>query len=763
LLELSLAAGVTMISPAHSHRPTLLIALFCLAVLLTGQAAGIDPAPEKADAELKQLRDRVGDASANPDKLRQDLQAFARTYPGTPQAVQAAGLVSKLSSPLDKMDAKNIPELERFDWQPKELVAVIGEHRGRHGNPVSCVACSPDGKVFLSGGGSLVRFWDPATMRLQATLGVPGGITCMAYRPDGKMLAVGCNYEVHLYDLAEGKPPALKFTIKVSTVNVYGIAFRPDGNWLATAGGENEVKLFDVSGEKVKEVAVLGGHTKAVYSVAFSATGKWLASGSADETVRLWDLSGEEPKEKTVLKGHKGEVNSVTFAPAEKGQESATLATAGTDGAIHLWGIPAEAKAKERSILPALKDAGSIYRVVYSHNGKTIAASYGIDLSVRLWTVGQPSKRHELKGHDAYVSGIAFAPDDNMLLTGSPDWTARTWDLKGNKPDERFVPWSHLSLVRSVAFSPDMQTLASVSEDRVLRLWDVSKLDPKRNVYVTRPGFYKKDDNVPLTAVAYSPDGKSLAISGNHAKVRQYNAANGEKLRLLEVPSANGHGLTYSPDGHQILLACNKEVHLFDAVKGGQVRSFTGHESPVTSAALSPDGLYVLTGSGTNKLDEKGRPVLDKNNQPVYIDCALRLFDAASGKELWSDKTPTVPLQNVAFAPDGTAFTCVNEPQLRKWEVVKDKLNESPGIRATAGYAQVMRFSPDGRLLATTGLDGKLILWKLADGTRVRDWVFQEGVANLAFAADNRHLAVSLWTGVVYVLRLPGPEEKGEK
>src|SRR5438045_3855656 len=66
-------------------------------------------------------------------KPTQDLLAFRPTFPGTPQAVRAAALLSKLPSAMDGLDPAKIPPLERFDWQPKELVGVLGEHRGRHG------------------------------------------------------------------------------------------------------------------------------------------------------------------------------------------------------------------------------------------------------------------------------------------------------------------------------------------------------------------------------------------------------------------------------------------------------------------------------------------------------------------------------------------------------------------------------------------------------------------------------------------------------
>src|SRR5690242_2517656 len=101
-------------------------------------------------------------------------------------------------------------------------------------------------------------------------------------------------------------PPELKG----HTALVYSLAFSPDGKFLATAGFDNAVKIWDFAAG-AKEVRTLTGHTGPVYCVAFSPDGATLASSSHDQTVRLWNVA--DGKFLRELKGHQGIVDSVAF------------------------------------------------------------------------------------------------------------------------------------------------------------------------------------------------------------------------------------------------------------------------------------------------------------------------------------------------------------------------------------------------------------------------------------------------------------------
>jgi WD40 repeat protein len=717
-----------------------------LAIAWAAPAREPDPADAvraRAEEELTRLKTRLREGG-ELSRLRQDLLALRLAFPGTPAAVEAGALLSGLPSPLDALSPNAIAPLERFDWQPKELVAVLGEHRGRHGAPVTCVAFNPDGSQVASGGSLLVRAWDPATLRLQ---GIAGAyyVTCIAYSRDGKRLASGGAYgDLRVFEVVKGGPPKLLLDTKAGTSSIYSVAFTTDSKYVACACFDNTVRCYAATGKSLQERSIVQGHTKAVTALAVAPDGKTLATGSTDESIRLWSITDGELKERAVLETGQA-VTALAFSHA-----SSILAAAGADGAVRLWTMPAASRAREKLAIPI--GAGTIAALSFSATGNTLAAACS-DGTVRLWRVtGTPRELHKLEGHAAAVTGVAYAPDNRTLISGGADWTVRSWDLSGAKPKERFTPWSHLSHVYGVDFSPDGQSLVSGSEDRIVRVWDLTRAEPRTRNFL-------KGDPIPIYCVAYSPDGKLVAAGGNSTKVRQWDAQTGrDKAYLTPTPGAV-YGLMYSPDGRLLYTRMQKDLAVWDAYKGQDLRHFGIGDIFINCAALSPDGKRLLTGHGYYLMRE-GKIVYKKDGTPEYTDCFLRLYETEEARELAVDKSHKVPIYTAAFLGDGRlAMSGAYEAALRRWEVQPNALAPLTPWKAGTGYPQTIVPTPDGHAVLTRGLDGSLVVWDLATGKHRFAWTLPETVGGIAISSDGRHVALGLATGVIYVLRL-GPAGK---
>jgi WD40 repeat protein len=229
-------------------------------------------------------------------------------------------------------------------WRPR-----IGLWRWDGGNFVERDTLDPDtgidtgalAVVFLDRNtlaainGKQVETWDVDQKKRRFILeGHDKPVQSLAVSSDGHMLASGSeDGSILFWDVTTAKAnPKRRATLKGHTGDVRCLAFTPDGQTLASGGGgDNSIRLWDVSSSSVVERVVLTGHSREVLAMVFSPDGKTLASASADTSVRLWDpvMGAERAK----LSAHTSAVRAVAFSP-----DGRTLASGGDDGAVKLWG-----------------------------------------------------------------------------------------------------------------------------------------------------------------------------------------------------------------------------------------------------------------------------------------------------------------------------------------------------------------------------------------------------------------------------------------
>src|SRR5262249_12212342 len=169
---------------------------------------------------------------------------------------------------------------------------------------------------------------------------------------------------------------------------VPAVAFHPDGQRLATAGGDGMVKIWEV--KTGRPAGTYRGHTRSVRSLAFSPDGELLASGGEDRTVILRDsASGREVRPPFL--GHSCWVHGVAFS--RDGELLSSASGLGPDS------------------LPAAR-----------------VASVSGDGNVKLWDVATGREVVTIHGHGSFVRCVAFHPDGSRLVTASADGTIKLWD-----------------------------------------------------------------------------------------------------------------------------------------------------------------------------------------------------------------------------------------------------------------------------------------------------------------------------------------------
>jgi WD40 repeat protein len=209
---------------------------------------------------------------------------------------------------------------------------------------------------------------------------------------------------------------------------VNAVCFSPDGQTLATGGGEptrsGEIKLWGVAdGELFREFANV--HSDAVLALEFSPDGLHLASASADRFVRVTEMASG--KVTRAFEGHTSYVLGVAWK-----RDSRTLASAGADNVIKVWDFIAGERRK--NIESSSKEVTSIAFVGVTEQ---MVATSG-DGQVRMMR-DNGEKVREFSGSD-FMNSVAATPDGGLVVAGGQDGTLRVWDGKTGNAVATFAP-----------------------------------------------------------------------------------------------------------------------------------------------------------------------------------------------------------------------------------------------------------------------------------------------------------------------------------
>jgi RNA polymerase sigma factor (sigma-70 family) len=556
---------------------------------------------------------------------------------------------------------------------------------------------------------------------------------------------------------------------------IWSIAFAPpDGKVIATGSLDNTLRLWDAT--TGKELARLGRQNgpkffAQVISVAFSPDGRSVASGSNDGTIRLWDpKTGKGLHEIATGEGY---VAALAYAPDGKSMAAAH----GEGKKVVVWDT-ATGKALRR----LEGHSGPVAAVAYSADGKVIASG-AADRSVRVWdaATGQEVCRFEA---EKSVEGVALSCDGKLVASCASDKGVHLWDVATRQHVGK-LPFPEES-VRAVAFAPDGKTLAAASASigpaggevrgRVL-LFDVAARTGSRQL--------TEGDHQPTKAVAFSPDGKTVAaVDCIGGPPRLWDAATGKERRPVGGHQGQITAATFTPDGRRVLTsAWDETTRVWDAATGKELRRLPGSSAymradnrplPGSIGYLLPDGKTLLTLTGLKEQTahfwdlETGkelrrlalppwdmRQAIDPAGRVLALpgeDNAIRLYDLATGKERGRLATHK-GLVWLTFSADATRLASASPDQVVLWDVVAGKaLRTFRGkeLRAANGdwwFAYSVALSPDGTLLAARGDDGAVGVWEMPTG---KERLHLKNVAGDAhFSPDGRTLVMGGYQGQV--------------
>jgi WD40 repeat protein len=537
---------------------------------------------------------------------------------------------------------------------------------------VSSVAFSVDGTLVAAGmGDGSVNLWRVDNLALLWNIIVaPSPVDNIAFSPDGTRLATATWWDNYIFVL-DVQTGAMVYTLGGHTSHITSLAFLPDGSRLASGAADGIINLWRLDNGRLSHVLdwstynlgpVLNAFGNQIKGVAFSPDGKFLAAVSLDEKFRIWRVSDWYLFQTLDAEGATG----VAFSPDGSALVVASLVH------INVWDIPG-------GVIRKTLYYGSD-RLSFSRNGIMLAAS-SFDNSVQLWdlTSNSFSPIADLVDFSSPANSIAFSADGAWLASSSSqlDNEITLWSLSKNNTNIHLA--GHTYPVESIAFCQGGMTLISGAQDGIVRVWDVAKgieaqtLQAENNILSvacspsdsllaaggmggtvflwnyesgSRVGTLQShSDN--LRSLAFSPDGAILASAYSDGGILLHKVEDGDLVRTLNSPTFIS-SIVFSPDG-QILAAgsWDGQVRLWDVETGGLLHSLEGHTEWVTSIAFSPEGNLLASGGN---------------------DATIRLWQLDG--ELAMMLTQPADVESVAFSPDGRLLASASrDGTIRIWGV----------------------------------------------------------------------------------------------
>jgi WD40 repeat protein len=259
----------------------------------------------------------------------------------------------------------------------------------------------------------------------------------------------------------------------------------------------------------------------------------------------------------------------------------------------------------------------------------------------------------------------------------------------------------HKGPVYAMAVSPDGTTIASSGEDLMIHLWDKHSGE----IRSTLEGY-----RLPVKYLTFSTDGRYLLGAGG-PEIRIWDLSDGT-WKIYRKHVTHVYNLDFNRDATQFLsTSLNNRFYLWDRTEGKVIHTFEAHSKTALAASFSPDNRWIASGS----LDQTVIIWDTGNRNPVHTL-------SAHGGNIFS----------LDFSPDSKLLaSCSLDENIKIWDVEAGRLHK---LLTGHDYAVVfVRFSPDARYLISASYDGTAKLWEVATGNCIYTFIAHE---DALYAAD---------------------------
>jgi WD40 repeat protein/mono/diheme cytochrome c family protein len=341
---------------------------------------------------------------------------------------------------------------------------------------------------------------------------------------------------------------------------------------------------------------------------------KWIAEGAADDTPP--EARDTVALDKPITYSQPPVITSIAFSP-----DGGTLAVSGYREILL---IPSEGTAPARRLVGMSE---RLHSLAFSKDGALLIAAGGTPArfgEIQMWDVSAGKALRSVSLTNDTVFGASLTPDSKLVAVGCADNTVRIIEAATGKEVHKIG--NHENWVLGTVFGKDGKRIVSVGRDRAAKLTatdtgafleNVNKLRGELNAIARHPTrdivVVGGEDRIPYVYMMDRP--KNMKIADDTTLIRE-----------IERQPGPIFALAWSPDGRQIAVASGSpEVNVYDAESGKRVASLKGHSAGIYTLAYSPDSKRLATGG---------------------FDGKVRLYDTSAGT-LVRDFIP-VPIQSAA-------------------------------------------------------------------------------------------------------------------
>lgn len=359
------------------------------------------------------------------------------------QPVSALAL-SRDGTKLAAAGADNTVKLYQLDG--KLLFTLAG-----HTAAIKSLAFSPDHLRVVSGSAdNTANVWEVATGSLLETTPVAAGLTFARFGMLPTEIVVGAADKalsvvtLKIERLAPGQTKAIT-----------GLVYSLQGDAICASSADGILRRVVVANGQQAWTQNAGAP---INDLAISPDGNWLATAAENNQVRLWNAANGGASPKPITEIPAAPVRSACFS-----LDNLHVAFGTANNLVYVYNVQTGATeqrfAEHTAAVEALAASGE--------TGKLFISS-GVDRTIRSWPLVAGL---QIAGHTGAVNAVAVVAPGTRVLSGSEDGTVRVWDLANGAQAQTM---NHGGPVTSVAVRADGQAYASASANNTGKLWNAA-------------------------------------------------------------------------------------------------------------------------------------------------------------------------------------------------------------------------------------------------------------------------------------------------